>query len=110
MEAANRGDDLPDSFPLDPEAFEYLLQKPPALAALQAKLQGPNCQLGFGAYRGYFNDSDAQRLVLTADTDGDVGFLVVCDAGGQVLACARHDVERLSWMTLEQLGREARRY
>ena len=81
----------------------------------------------------FFNRLTGERLAVVDDTPGTTRDRLVAEAewngrtfdvidtggieplprpsaGGQVLACARHDVERLSWMTLEQLGREARRY
>ena len=108
-EAAARGEDLPDSFPLDQSVIEYVHPEskvPSEAASLGQRLGAIHDHYGVGHYRGCFSDSDDVRHVINVDTDGDLGFLVVLDTNCAVLACARRDVERLTWLSLEELLNE----
>lgn len=101
MAAAAKGEDLPDSFPLDPDVFEYLAPRtkvPEPLEVLIAQL-APS---GVGSYRGRFRPGDEQ-FVVCMDSDGDLGALCVLDARFALVACARRDVEHLDWVSLEEL-------
>lgn len=100
-------EDLVDSFPLDPDVFRYLTPAPPGVAPLVKQFAALNSRLGIGTYRGCFEDGQTPRLVVAVDTPGDVGFLVVLDEERLTpLCCARRQVERLTWISFDELLNE----
>ena len=110
-QAAARGDDLPDSFPLDPEVFQYLYprsKEPAEVKALLTQIKPPSA----GVYRGSFLPG-VEHFVIDMPTDGDQGTLCVLDSSLQLVACACRRVQKLHWITLEELmpyAREAKRH
>lgn len=101
QEAASRGEDLPDSFPLDPDVFEYVY--PPNKVPMEVKALieriGPS---GPGVYRGSFLPG-VEHFFLNMSTDGDQATLCVFDSALQLVACACRRVHKLHWVTLEEL-------
>lgn len=109
MEAAAKGEDLPDSFPLDPDGFEYLYpdaKVPAAARALIARIRegvpATSWSVGIGVYRGRFLPG-VEHYVVHLDTNGDHGYLCVLDTNFQLVACACRTVERMLWVTLEEM-------
>lgn len=105
VRAANdAGDDLPDSFPLDPDVFEYVYprdREPEPVRALSKRIAAESV----GVYRGCFLPG-REQYVLHFDTDGDQSCLCVLSASFEVEACAclrQHWQVRWAWLPLEEL-------
>jgi hypothetical protein len=95
--------ELTDAFPLDPDVFDYLYPEPRVPAPLRTFIERiGSSTLGFGVYRGRFQ-AGPEHLVLVMDTDGDHGYLCVFDEALTLVACACRQVERLRWVSLEEL-------
>lgn len=92
--------DAPDhhSFPLDPDAFEYVHERSPS-AAMQALLAKPMAQqLGRGVCRWLANGHE----ILVLDTDGDAGYVAVLSPAGDDVGFGAFVTGGVTWLARDE--------